>query len=357
MNATEFDNFLFVFLLNCFNNFITEILCVFPIPKGCILLSHVRKLIVLFHNRLRINCLFRSFNLQFIEHVRSVSSKAMIGHRLGVPTIFVQDKISDEDFERIEKLVKQHRVADCDIIKTSEIRWLNSLALGSKFESTGDRYGTVGGLALYNDRQPCALLCDHVVKDVSENTNVKIAGKQFKVQGHSLLKCDPKYDIAALVMETDTDFGTDIELDGTFKTPNGIQKPCSVFKFEDQKYDDYFDGMHVFFRGAKTTLGRGIVTSTDMSDGVMQNYMQFEGVEENETPFCQPGDSGAIVCFEHENGIDIKALAMLQGAISLPGKENETDLYNGIRLENSLSALSEKHGRIDLVDYTFQRKG
>lgn len=274
---------------------------------------------------------------------------ATIGHRLGVPTIYVHETITDHDVQCIKELIKQYRVSDYDVIEICEMRPLSTFSVGTKLEIEDTTYATVGGYAQIN-KQPCALLSGHSVYGISENSKVKIGGYQVKLQNNSFLSCDPAYDIAAFVMDAPKHCSTEIEFDGRFKTPGDEHKCCEVLSFQETRNHDVFYEMPVFFRGASTTLGNGLVTSVNMGDGNMQKFMQFEDVDQR-TPFCQPGDSGSIVCYDDEKDDKIKALAMLRGILETPDSRN---FYCGIRLEDSLSELSKTYGSIRILDKTFK---
>jgi hypothetical protein len=107
--------------------------------------------------------------------------------------------------------------------------------------------------------------------------------------------------------------------------------------------------------GAHTSKGLGIIATTSY-----QNRKPVEGTElsqepqpeaeaddlneynriiyvasrEKAVPFCKPGDSGAMVCFDHEDGNHVDLISTVIGQ-----NEDEQDIYHTLRLRSGVSYL------------------
>lgn len=300
-----------------------------------------------------------------MEAILKLEGAVSVGHRLGVVTVFVKDTTSPEILDSIRLLLNQYSIYIFDILLVSGIRdLLYSCRVGAKI-SNAKTYGTVGAFAEgsknYSSKK-YLLLSRHVAIHVFGSEVVDLAGYKINFNERNIHKCEKHvHDIAAFLINEDIE--EKYHFDGRFMTEDGKHKPCRVPCFsssgngkenESQEIDALV-GAEVYIRGASTDLGKGKVVSVDMFDSSKIPIILVEDRERG-TPFCQPGDSGAIVCYDDADERYIDALAMVQGqyspCLNADGKSNVTR-YSVITLNECLTDLSSQLGRLSLYDKQF----
>lgn len=241
------------------------------------------------------------------------------GNRFDIFTVFVDQRLSPNEEKEMEKLLTVCKIFEYDVVISSFEDFSAVCEIGSKLEiNNSKKYGTLGCFAERKDKSCfCALLSKHVAKQLEGSEIINISGQNierkdlcFLIKGN-----DFKVDIAALIINDN--LLDRLNFDCSFKTVDDVVKPWSM-----PRWDNYalLNNFRVFFRGASTPLGQGIVTSTDMTKKGGANCILVENDGRNS--FCRPGDSGAIVCYYNEDSDEtdktIKTLAAVIGQLN-PG--------------------------------------
>lgn len=217
--------------------------------------------------------------------------------------------------------------------------------VGSKLDN-GICHGTLGCFATRQfenkGSELCALLSGHVAKILIQSEHIVISGEKVRTKDVRFLICEDENcnaDIAALVLNKLFQCG--FTFDCEFKTRNDKVKKCQMPKWENSSLKPPFE---VFLRGASTPFGRGIVSSTDMSQNEIDNCILTETIDES-IPFAEPGDSGAIVCCLKSNETNyeqtIITLAVLRGRYTSK-QDQQLVGYLCVKLDFALDHLAQK---------------
>lgn len=276
-----------------------------------------------------------------------------IGHRYGILTIFVDRKLNLGDILDIESILLSSDIKPgiYDILDVSTYKpFCSPCMVGLQIEKVVEnkrRIGTLGGFVVRKQSrsrdQICGLTAGHVATTLSRDGTpagkyeFNIDGKDVNIDRSSLLTCSNSVDIAAFVISDD--IKDKLPVKGKFRTRNNKKKACFLHDWSKNKFNNPFQ---VYIRGACTKFGLGMVTSCDLVDKDMQQYIFIE--DENNMKFCRPGDSGAIVCIYNDKESHINAVALLiGGCIDKPQ-------YVGLKLDFGINELSKRHGQMSLCD-------
>lgn len=286
--------------------------------------------------------------LQVIEELLGLDNVLHIGYRFSILTFFVRKELKQEEENIIKNQLASNNIFDYDVLEMTEYIDLKRICQVSSPIKL--HTATLGGFAVCEGKdgkakQLCALISGHIVRHIGET--IEIAGKVVSIQNESILKCeDTTIDIAALVI---TDEMTDrFEFDYRFQSRNNGYKPCEVMP---SSAIEAHKSMEVYLRGARTELGIGKISCSKLHSTCKHRMVLIEDFDKN-FRFSQPGDSGAIVCFELPGGQMIKAVAMLTGKFTARDIEHTSNypMYVALHLEYALGALSNKHGKFKLCN-------
>ena len=275
-----------------------------------------------------------------------------VGQRLGIDTLLVTEDISNENKQLIETILESDGRREVDIYRiTGFVRLNGTCGVGTKIGGKDSIYGTVGGLVsrFFNaEKQVCALTCGHVAVHVLNSGIMHLSDISIPLLSDSVLFCERNEEnIAAIVLGETVQ--SKLTLSGEFNTAYGKRKQCDLFSYKqinDKQPVDLLSGVVVYLRGASTSLGFGRITSSFYMIKLSQVMICFEDVEPGQ-PFCQPGDSGAIIC--RDVGDKTEAIAMLYGEALVQDNAESRKIYFGFELESGLEALSRKHGQFTLM--------
>lgn len=274
------------------------------------------------------------------------------GHRYSVPTVFVTETLSWTDTLHVEHLLHSCGITMYDVLNVSDYNPLNEVCqVGSKVEKQIEnkiRSATLGGFALRKipgiREQLCGLIAAHVAThffwdlSASDHSTFLLCGQEVRIDKDSLLRCTGTTDIAAFVI--DDNMKSQIPINGQYKTLNNTIKPCKMHTWSDKKFQDPFP---VYIRGASTELGLGLVTSCDLVGKGMEHLVFIEN--EMEEDFCQPGDSGSIVCYDSDVEDHILAVALVLG------ESNKQNKFVALKLDFGIHELSSRqNGNFTFVD-------
>lgn len=295
-----------------------------------------------------------SFFCQVLTSLFEINGVEYVGHRFGIPTLFVNRKLTAAETFDIETILLSgvNDLGIYDVLDVSAYRPLNSLCMvGSKIEKTIADKTKTGTLGCFLVRklpgaceQICAVTAGHVAdvlccdNKMAGTLEFKISGTDVKIEERSLLRCSSTTDIAAFVINDD--IKNKLRVKGKFKTRDNIKKECLLHNWSEKKFKDSFA---VYIHGASTDVGTGIVTSPDLVAKDMQPYVYIED-DDTDINFSQPGDSGSVICFDNDNETHISAVALLIGHLL------DQPHYIGLKLDFGINELSKRYGAMTLCD-------
>lgn len=250
--------------------------------------------------------------------------------------------LSAEEQDKIKQLLVDKKILIYDVIQVKYNDLTGTCTIGSRI-GAGSKYGTLGCFAIRKYKKSkselCALLSGHVAEMLKDCVNINISYENISQKDIKFMTCQSdshKADIAALVF--DRNLLKRFNFDCKFKTKQDVPKDFQMPNWDCKTFEVPFD---VYFRGATTPFGLGSVSSTDMTQNGGADCILVENIDED-SPFCNPGDSGAIVCFEETNvdGAEqtIKTLAIVQGFYT--SKEDDLEGYLCVKLDFALEQLS-----------------
>ncbi|XP_060586398.1 uncharacterized protein LOC132742097 isoform X13 [Ruditapes philippinarum] len=202
----------------------------------------------------------------------------------------------------------------------------------------------------------CSLASKHLLQG---QKTLDILSKERTLKADVIEKTAPLgdlnmlFDIAAARIKKEDE----LHCDGRFKTENGTLMKGKMNK------DDSIDCLHVHMYGAETPFSRGIIATTqyiNIHSSVNGEESQPEAVEDdiNEVnrfiyvqsrdktkPFCKQGDSGAMVCADHEEDNHVELISSVIGGPLIvknkDGKNMITDSYQTLRLRSGVDYLEK----------------
>lgn len=205
----------------------------------------------------------------------------------------------------------------------------------------------------------CSLASKHLLQG---QKTLDILTKERTLKADVIEKTAPpddanmKFDIAAARIKKEDE----LHCDGRFKTENGTLMKGVINE------NDPIDCLHVHMNGASTSNGLGIIATTQYIN--RNSSVNEEGREElqepqpepeeddinednrfiyvksrDETiPFCKPGDSGAMVCADHEDEDHVELIAtVIGGPVNVIGVDEQHNSYQTLRLRSGVDYLEK----------------
>lgn len=264
-----------------------------------------------------------------------------VGSRFGIVSLFVTRTLSEKEQDKIKQLLVNKNILIYDVIQVKYNDLMGTCTIGSRI-GTDSIYGTLGCFAIrrYKDikNDICALLSGHVVK-MLKGCDINISGNNVKKKDIHFMTCKSgrhNADIAALLFNKD--LLKQFSIDCKFKTKHNVPKTFEMPNWDSKTFEVPFD---VYFRGATTPVGLGSVSATDMTQYGGEDCILVEKIDED-SPFCKPGDSGAVVCFDETNVDEakhtIKTLAIVQGLYT--SKDEDLEGFLCVKLDFALEQLA-----------------
>jgi hypothetical protein len=200
----------------------------------------------------------------------------------------------------------------------------------------------------------CSLASKHLLQG---QETLKIMSEKRTLKADVIKETAPfgdvnmKFDIAAARIKKEDE----LYCDGRFKTEDGTLMKGIMYENDDS----LLDCQHVHMSGAHTSKGLGIIATThyktrkfvasvegaELSQESQQeaeaddlnenNRFIYVKSREEAVPFCKPGDSGAMVCFDHEDGNHVDLISKVIGQV------DKQDLYQTLRLRSGVSYLEK----------------
>jgi hypothetical protein len=266
---------------------------------------------------------------------------------------------------KIAEILNNHGIKSdsYDIVPPlDDVKQFCKILSGSKVERDEDTpFGSLTSFVkmtpkTQKEKTYCSLASKHVLqgqKTIAIVTNKRTIKADVIEKTAPLDDVNMMFDIAAARIKKEDE----LHCDGRFKTEDGKLMKGIMNK------NDSIDCLHVHMNGAITPNSRGIIATTqyiNRNSSVNGEESQPEAVEDdiNEVnrfiyvesrdktkPFCEPGDSGAMVCADHEEGYHVELISSVIGGPLIvknkDGKDMITDSYQTLRLTSGVDYLEK----------------
>lgn len=292
-----------------------------------------------------------------------------IGYRFTTLVINIEERSSKECQlvkKKIKKYLRTYSIEDFTIEVTSEVK-LYELRTGCAITNTITQTKSTAGCFAICQNEKCVLVANHAVAtDSCTFSYCPDNGSASKILGQVIkeTRTDDGFDMAALKLESG------VEICAKFRTEEDEEKATllqgKLYKYiegQEQKDRGILQyGQRVYIWGAVSKPGKGVVTMCEYTrnkkSALIEIKDRFPG---DGKQFCQPGDSGAIVCVEDRNGQFVHLLAMLMGeSIDKKGVEKNADCgkkYVAVLLSSELQELEKRtEHRFEILECINQRR-
>lgn len=256
----------------------------------------------------------------------------MCGDRFKTVQIYIQNKIDKRTQKKLKEALDaklKHRYVTHLI--SSEIKKLK-VTCGMPIHFQG-RHGTLGGFAeREDDHNLYALLSRHVAKHL---TDFQLG----LVHAEVITPHTRKIDIASAKINPTDKF----QVDKNFKDIYDRPRKCTLFRYTNENVSQTLELFDiVFIRGATTSIGQGEIMSFSVEHDGLPILRIRNRADKPHEDFCQPGDSGAIVCSTTRDGF-MYALAIIVGENVTKCTPKDQKEYMAYMLMDGLDELSKTH--------------
>lgn len=204
-----------------------------------------------------------------------------------------------------------------------------------------DSYGTLGGFLKAENSPDNSTLYAVTAGHVSKNANgILRIEENEECFGQFLGEWD------SAVHEKDINIAKIFEehrnkFDKKLRDDNDVPKLCVVLDLESEENERLVPEL-IYIKGATSGISLGeIHTVKFFAEGAHANCMLAQDRKGENKPFCKPGDSGSLVCFNDRRGNFVNVIGMVIGKYASSDDKNRG--YLVYHFQSGLNHLNKKY--------------